>query len=315
MLKPLDKLLASALNNGNFIEAEQLIEAGADINALNYDDIDDWYSVLQESVVITDIPIRSILEFAIQHGLDPKLHNGHHVLLALFMFRYTMCDEQAFEDYKAFLDLDIDFSTPFPVWSEDSDFNIVDYCEDRMNDLFADVIGQSDASMNALLKEVIEAKIRGLPYDQYHPINHAVGHKVQRILMYEAPDSTSKCQILHKGLITFKDWRRWIVLDLGELALVMFENIWAYVKPIKHLDFNCFTDISEYFPDLIDQKITEGFFSDMFKGEYGFNIDCHFANGRQIRVGCTYDNVVTIASSQSKTTGTDSNQRRSEDSV
>ena len=157
--------------------------------------------------------------------------------------------------------------------------------------------------MIALLKEVIEAKIRGLPYDQYQPINHAVGHKVRRILMYEAPDCASKCQIRHKGLITFKDWRRWIVLDLGELALVMFENICAYVKPIKHLDLSCFTDISDYFPEFIDQEMTEGFFSDIFKGEYGFNIVCHFANGQQIRVECTYDNVVTIASSQSNMTG------------
>ncbi len=288
MLNSLDQQLLEALSFGRFDNAEALIQKGADINALTSAHELDDPSVLADAIFEEGFRPDLIVDFALTHGLDPSAHNGLHILKALAYLcdcDVNLCTLRAFH---ALLDTGIDFSKDFKIFDEET---LVAYCDDQLASwLYND--NATHASICAIFRDIVKARLAKQCGDDYTLIDQAVGHTIHRILLWQQAENPTPLDA-RENHISFKNhFAQWLVLDLGEQVLVVLEGTHAYLMSKERLHDAPLLDMSNHFPSLIGQRIDKAFFN--ISATTAFRTVLHLSTKEQFVVGWETPSRMTV---------------------
>lgn len=168
--------------------AEDLIRAGADINAIDEDGDSGLLSdLLMNNHNATAAGADGIVDFAVAHGLDPSKHGGMHLLLALMAFcdAYENSNTKYLEVFKKLLI----FSREAVLADKDNflDENIDEEMFYHLNDFLRPV-----GAFCALLKLTVQKFKAGQLISEIRCWDQAKGLKIEDIrLMFTSNDPSS----------------------------------------------------------------------------------------------------------------------------
>lgn len=251
-----DQALLNALNKRppDFAEAERLISEGADINALRHRD----ESLLSAAITYSDAEtVKSIIDFAFEHGLSGKKYRGRHIVAALLFFRYAHLwdfdDPRLIKAFKRLVRLgihavrrkkhdeigyELSHSADYSFMERDFDWS----------------------TYSELLAEIIRRARSGADFEGVYSRSQALGKTVRDIKLHLHPAEIAELPAFEHtpdGFTGCSRYRGQLTLEFDDSALLIQDGFQPMVIPLGDLPEENLSAVSvaEHFKPLIGQTV------------------------------------------------------------